>query len=255
MVHKKQPPDTASYQLRQLRELSGKTQLDVELDAKLGIGYLQRLELGKVQKPQYDTLDRILYALDAPYDIKRHIMNLFGYQIDFSIPTDTEIKTIASEFKTVLQETPLPCYLLDYTHRVCAWNALADEIFDFSSIQLNSASSMCLPELLFALPAIQSRIKNPDEFYLAQIRVLKYEQIVTSDHESSSAFIQKMQQYPLFVKYWEQFPDHVIAIPARPLCLLKIQVKYELKHFRLMSELYGYDSRFRVMYLVPYGQV
>jgi transcriptional regulator with XRE-family HTH domain len=42
--------------LRALRNDYGKTQLAVELDANLGTGYLQRLETGKVQQPERDTL-------------------------------------------------------------------------------------------------------------------------------------------------------------------------------------------------------
>ena len=51
--------------LRMLRDTYGRTQLDIELDANLGIGYLQRVELGKVRYPERNTLERILTALNA----------------------------------------------------------------------------------------------------------------------------------------------------------------------------------------------
>ena len=77
--------------LRALREYRGKTQLDVELDASLGMGYLQRLELGRVKQPECDTVERILTALDARYTERREILELFGYIVDAPIPDADEI--------------------------------------------------------------------------------------------------------------------------------------------------------------------
>jgi hypothetical protein len=60
MSHHKKPHTLGGLRLRALRESYGKTQLDVELDANLGIGYLQRLELGKVQQPEQTESDPIV---------------------------------------------------------------------------------------------------------------------------------------------------------------------------------------------------
>ena len=49
--------------LRALREYVGRTQLEVELEANLGLGYLQRVESGKVQRPERETIERILFSL------------------------------------------------------------------------------------------------------------------------------------------------------------------------------------------------
>ena len=78
MSHYKQPHTPAGLRLRALRESSGKTQLDVELDASLGLGYLQRLELGKVQQPEQATLDRILDALNVSFMERREVLALYG---------------------------------------------------------------------------------------------------------------------------------------------------------------------------------
>ncbi len=50
LKHKQATP--GGNRLRALREYRGRTQLDVELDASLGIGYLQRVESGKVRHPR-----------------------------------------------------------------------------------------------------------------------------------------------------------------------------------------------------------
>ena len=63
--------------LKSLREAYGKTQLVVELDASLGTGYLQRIESGRVQQPERETLERILDALCVRYSERCEVMNLF----------------------------------------------------------------------------------------------------------------------------------------------------------------------------------
>src|SRR5215468_5787831 len=78
--------------LRALREYAGRTQLDVELDADLGSGYLQRVESGKVQQPERETLERILAALGTRYTQRRDILELFGYIVDAPLPTEDEIQ-------------------------------------------------------------------------------------------------------------------------------------------------------------------
>src|SRR5215831_10925384 len=77
--------------LKALREYIGKTQMDVELDADLGIGYLQRVESGKVRHPERDTLERILTALGAHYTERRDILELFGYVVETPLPDEDEI--------------------------------------------------------------------------------------------------------------------------------------------------------------------
>jgi transcriptional regulator with XRE-family HTH domain len=68
----------------------GLTQLDIELDAELGTGYLQRLESGRVRQPVRTTLERILEALGARYSERREILELFGYMVTSTPPTEEE---------------------------------------------------------------------------------------------------------------------------------------------------------------------
>ncbi|MCA9909217.1 MAG: helix-turn-helix domain-containing protein, partial [Anaerolineae bacterium] len=124
------PPITpGGRRLRALREYHGKTQLDVELDASLGIGYLQRLELGRVQQPERDTLERILAALDARYTERREVLELFGYVVDAPIPTEAEIEWAVSVCRAELDSAAFPTYLLDCAHRLLYWNALVPRLY------------------------------------------------------------------------------------------------------------------------------
>src|SRR5258708_27603910 len=76
--------------LKLLREDAGQTQLEVELDAELGMGYLQRVESGKGRHPERDTLERILVALETRYTEPRDILELFGYNVDAPLPNASE---------------------------------------------------------------------------------------------------------------------------------------------------------------------
>src|SRR5712675_1628857 len=78
--------------LKALREATGQSQLAVELEANLGLGYLQRLERGKVQQPERDTLERILPALRVEsFTERRAVLALFGYALATVAPNETEV--------------------------------------------------------------------------------------------------------------------------------------------------------------------
>ena len=107
----------AGNRLRTLREAAGKTQLDIELDASLGTGYLQRIESGKVGHPERDTLERILTALNGQYTERRDILELFGYIVDTPPPDDDEIQWAINLCGGEINSAVFPAYLLDCSPR------------------------------------------------------------------------------------------------------------------------------------------
>src|ERR1041384_7807865 len=117
--------------LRALREAADKTQLDVELDANLGTGYLQRVESGKVQRPERETLERILAALGARYTQRRDILELFGYIVDAPLPHEDEIKWAVDLCQQKLDLAVFPAYLLDCAHRLLVWNAMFPRLYRY----------------------------------------------------------------------------------------------------------------------------
>src|SRR5258706_12950368 len=99
MGYQKEARTAGGKRLRALREARNMTQLDVELEGSLGIGYLQRLELGKVQHPERDTLERILAALGAKFGEHREVLELFGYVLAITVPTESEIRWAIDVFQ------------------------------------------------------------------------------------------------------------------------------------------------------------
>ncbi len=250
MSHHKQPRTPAGMRLRALREACGKTQLDVELDANLGIGYLQRLERGKVQQPERDTLDRILAVLDAAFQERQEILESFGYAITIAMPNQIEIQWAVNNFQAEVQQAAFPMYLLDCGHRLLAWNALVPNLF---SELKTAAQGTLMPRLIFdPMKGIAASVLNPDTFFSAQVRILQYEKQRCSSEVWYSGFLDEMSQYETFNKYWYRVDTVSRAqVPMRPLTPLKLDVGQGLIQFRLIAETFGQDPRFRVVYYLP----
>jgi transcriptional regulator with XRE-family HTH domain len=233
--------------LRAMREFYGKTQFDVEMDANLGIGYLQRLELGRVQQPERDTLERILSALHAHYAERREVLELFGYIVDAPIPVESDVSWAISVCRGELCSAVFPAYLLDCAHRLLYWNQLVPKLIDTSV--LNGASML---KVVFD-PAYQmtSRIRNAATFFPAQIRALRYEMQRFHGETWYKTLIRDMLQIDEFQRHWNLERLETVHIPARPLTPLVLEVGGRVLSFRLISEPFIQDHRFRVIFFLP----
>lgn len=236
--------------LKALREYAGKTQLEVELEASLGMGYLQRVESGKVRHPERDTLERILSALAARYTERRDILELFGYLVDAPLPSADEIQWAVDACQTELDSAVFPVYLLDCTHRLLSWNRLVAKVF-----KVDDWERISMLRLIFD-PAygFAPRIANPAVFFPAQIRALRYEMSAFQNEPWYSALIADMLHNPIFAAHWTAAETLPTPQPtaARPLTLLQLNTPDAgLLQFRLTSEPFAQDRRFRVIYYLP----
>jgi transcriptional regulator with XRE-family HTH domain len=250
MSHQKSPRTPAGMRLRALREACGKTQLDVELDASLGIGYLQRLELGKIGQPERDTLERILAAVSASYMQRREVLELFGYRVAITVPNENETRWAIDAFQGEVKQDAIPAYLLDCAHRLLAWNSLIPKVF--SEFQTKLTNTL-IPRLIFdPIDGFAAGVVNADVFFATQIRILQYEGQRHGGAAGYGAFVEGLRAYPLFDKYWrEQSLDLQVHAAFRPVADLKLDTGRGLAHFRLISEVFAQDARFRVIYDVP----
>jgi transcriptional regulator with XRE-family HTH domain len=250
MSHQKAPRTPGGNRLRALRETYGQTQLDVELDASLGIGYLQRLELGKVQHPERDTLERILAALGVSFIERREVLGLFGYAVAISVPNELETRWAIDVFQSEVNRDSIPIYLLDCTHRLLAWNSLVCKVFGAVKIE---SDAVLMPRLLFdPTNGIASSVLNAETFFAAQIRILQFERQRCGDEAWYNGFVNEMRQYQAFDEYWTK--HHAVGrgqVPMRPVAQLKLRIGDGLAHFRLISETFVQDPRFRVIYYMP----
>ncbi len=250
-------PTPGGNRLKALRELADKTQLEVELDANLGTGYLQRVESGKVQRPERETIERILSALGARYTERRDILELFGYIVDAPLPSDDEIRWAIALCQAELDSAVFPAYLLDCAHRLLAWNSMVPRLFQIEGMthdqQAGSRISM-LSVLFDPSYGVTPRIANPDVFFPASVRALRTEMQLFHDEPWYDGLVDALRlTCPTFEKYWAPSaarPRYYIA--ARPLTPLQLtSPEGGLLEFRIMAEPFTQDRRFRVIYYLP----
>ena len=240
--------------LRGLRNYYGQTQLNVELAANLGIGYLQRLETGKVQQPEQDTLERILTALDAQYSERREILEMFGYTVSTPIPSQTAIQWAVAACQEELESAVFPAYLLDCAHRLLTWNALVPKLFELPNIcsQAQTEPISMLKVVFDPTYKFSTSIRNHDAFFQAQIRALRYEKQRFHQEAWYNDLIEDMRQIATFEAYWNKPITTATLFPARPLTLLQLAIgDGHILQFRLISEPFVQDRRFRIIYYLP----
>jgi transcriptional regulator with XRE-family HTH domain len=244
------------HRLKALRHARGKTQLDVEFEASLGLGYLQRLESGKVQHPERETLDRILAALGARYTERRDILEVFGYLVDAPLPSADDIAWAVSVCQAELNSAVFPAYLLDCSHRVLTWNRLLPNVFTDVPLQHSRSENYYLSMIKVIFDSVYgftNHVANPDEFFPAQLRALRFEMLLFPEAVWYETLIAEMRSCALFEHYWTRADSQLMSqVAARPLTLLQLTSREaSVWQFRVMSEPFAQDRRFRVIYLIP----
>jgi transcriptional regulator with XRE-family HTH domain len=242
--------------LRALREQAGKAQLWVEAEAELGTGYLQRVESGKVAQLGHATLERILAALGARYGERREVLELFGYAVATPPPTEEEVAWACAACRRELHEVPFPAYLLDCTHRLIAWNRHFPRLLgvapDDPALRRLARRSLLAAWFDPASP-LAPLVAEPDLFLPALIRALRYEMQRFQTESWYAAVLARLQELQRFRHYWaavEREPALVSA--ARALVPVRLAVPGAgLLQFRLSSEPFARDARFRVIYYFP----
>jgi transcriptional regulator with XRE-family HTH domain len=250
MSHRKEPRTPGGIRLRALRESCGKTQLDVELDANLGIGYLQRLELGKVQHPERETLERILSTLNASFMQQREVLELFGYAVPISIPSETEAQWAIGVFQSEVSQDTMPAYLLDSAQRLLAWNSLVPKLFN--EVNREPRKDLITRLIFDPISGIAASIVNAEPFFSTQMRIFHYEMQRSGQESWYNTLISEMRQYKVFDEYWiKQSRASQPQVPMRPVARLQLDTGHGLANFRLICEPFAQDYRFRVIHYIP----
>ena len=238
--------------MRQIREEAGRTQLWVELEAELGTGYLQRVESGRVGQPARGTLERILRALDSSYNERQAVMLRFGYRTPTEPPSDAEIRWAQTLAGSQLEEFPFPAYVLDCLVRLVAWNEAADDLLHLSRLSCRDHPSMLAP-WFDEQSRLGRMIAEPDAFLSALVIAYRYEARRFRGEPWSIELTRRLRSNPRFAHYWQITRDQGPALgAARALLPLRLRVAGdEVVSFRLASEPFIDDDRFRVIYYFP----
>jgi transcriptional regulator with XRE-family HTH domain len=242
--------------LRALREAAGRSQLWVEAEAELGTGYLQRVEYGRVVQPERPTLERILAALGARYSERRQVLELFGYTVSTPPPTADECAWAAEISRWELTDAPFPAYVLDCTHRLIAWNALVPFVWgiDPADPTIGGLAGRSIMEAWFDPESpISSLLTEPELMLWGLVRALRYEMQQFRTEAWYADVIARLRQLPGFDEAWAAMRRERQAVTAaRALLPIRLRLpKFGALYFRLSSERFVRDARFRVVYLFP----
>jgi transcriptional regulator with XRE-family HTH domain len=242
--------------LRALRERAGRTQLWVETEAELGSGYLQRVECGRVGQPGRATVERILAALGARYSERREVLELFGYTVAAPLPTDDETAWACEICRRELHEVNFPAYVLDCGHRLIAWNRLVPHLFGLAAtnagLERLAGRSILAPWFDPNSP-LAPLVAEPDRFLPALVRAFRYEMQPYLGESWCAEVFAPLWELPRFRRTWtlvEREPPPAGA--ARALVPIRLAVPGAgVLQFRLMSEHFTRDARFRLIYYLP----
>lgn len=243
--------------LRALRAAAGRTQLWVESEAALGSGYLQRVESGKVVQPERPTLERILTALGARYGQRRDLLERFGYTAVALPPAADEIAWARASCRRALHDVAFPAYVLDCTHHLIDWNRFVPPLFgiaaDDPTLAGLSGSSLLAPWFDPASP-LASLVAEPHVLLPALIRALRDEMQPFSAEPWYPPLIGRLwNDLPEFRRHWRAVEQEAGLVSAsRALVPVRLNVPgADLLEFRLTSEHFTEDPRFRIVYYFP----
>jgi transcriptional regulator with XRE-family HTH domain len=242
--------------LRALRDHAGMTQLQVELDADLGTGYLQRLESGRVRQPVRATLERILDALGARFSERREVLEVFGYLVRVSLPDAGEKAWAASVAGSEIHRFPFPAYLLDCSHRLILWNRIFPRLLGPSGERLvleKLTGGSFLATWFDPASPLSRIIIDPDRLLPALLRAFRHEMRQFQYEVWYPALLAELNALESFRHYWgvvEQ--EEAPAAAARALVPIRLNVPDagEMR-FRLSAEQFTRDTRFRIIYYFP----
>ncbi|MCC7367098.1 MAG: hypothetical protein IT306_01675 [Chloroflexi bacterium] len=245
--------------LRAIREQAGRAQLWVEAEADLGTGYLQRVESGRVAQPSRVTVERILAVLDARYSEQREVLELFGYVVATPLPTEADFAWARDSCQHELHDVPFPAYVMDCVPRLIAWNGYVPRLLGLSGPAGEALLQRCVGEPLFPLWFDPSApfgrlVAEPEVFIPGMVRALRYEYSRFQPEPWIAETLQEMTaRLPRFREVWEQATQLPAPISAaRVLLPVKLDVPAAGRLlFRLVSEPFVRDTRFRLIYFVP----
>jgi hypothetical protein len=207
-------------------------------------------------QPEPATLERILTALETRYSERREVLELFGYMVVTPLPSEEEIAWASAVCQRELHEVPFPAYVLDCTHRLLLWNRSIPRLFGMApdDTTLGGLARQSLLAAWFTAGSpLAALVAEPETFLPALIRALRSEIQQFRTEAWYTEVLASLQALPRFRHYWavvERQP--ALASAARALVSVRLTTPDAgLLQFRLSSEHFVRDARFRLVYYFP----
>lgn len=253
-------PTPGGLKLRFLRQRRGLTLADVEerTGERIRTPHLQKIEAGIIKRPDPETLDAILTALDARFVDRRDILEAFGYRVPHDLPTEQEIADARRLCEAELHDVTVPVYLIDDGQRLLTWNRYVPRLIGMHPDDplLVHFRGVTLIDLAFN-PAYTTNflIANPNEFLPLWTQIIKIALQPFQDEPWYADLITNARALPNFSEIW----DSVVVDPLRRVSTeritpLSITVpNVGVLAFRLASQPFMLDPRFQFISYIPFG--
>lgn len=243
--------------LRAVRQRAGRTQLWVEAEAELGSGYLQRVESGRVRQPERATVERVLEVLGARYSEQRDVLERYGYRVIATAPTLEDHAWAISVSAAELAQAPGPAYVLDCLARLVVWGPLFPPLLNMRADDpwlARIQHQTLLTQYFDPRSPLGSMVQDPDTFLPGLLQALWAEiEHLRAPGLFDGFLAEQSARSPRFRQIWEGLQAQPPAISAmRAVNLIRFRTPHagDLQ-FRLASETFTRDARFRLVYFLP----
>jgi PAS domain-containing protein len=232
-------------------------ELAAETEYKPDLAHIQRIEVGGIKRPDRETLEVVLAALDADFTDRRSVLEAFGYKVPASLPTEREIEEARALCRRELDVATYPAYLVDDGQRIHEWNRYTPRLLgldpdDPAQVRFRGVT---IVDLAFNPAYGTSRlIDNPEDYLRAELHFIK---AALQPYEGTPRYTQlvsEWRQLPGFADMWDSLgPIVAERSVSHPVVPLKIRVPdIGVLQFRLSSSPLG-DPRFQVIHYLPHG--
>ena len=235
-----------------------------QIDVSLKLGWkdtsrISKIEQGRVGKPNRDTAERIMKALELTEQERGNFLLGGGY-----LPTEEEIKDIISLVQRRIDEWPYPAYLTDFSYRWLYINnatAIAGNLSPQQKRWIEETKPHFLRIAFLPKDQFSANImKGEDEnslttFKIGQIAMFKNENKKYQSESWYKALIKDLMQYEEFRRLWTKVDSKIGYKTLFDYEYITITDRYHGKNRTLKFHITGSrvikDIRFQVVLYFP----
>lgn len=235
-----------------------------QVDISLRLGWkdtsrLSKIEQGRVGKPNRQTAERIINALNLDNQEKGHFLLVGGY-----LPTDEEIQKVLKTIKSKIDNWPYPAYVMDfafrwlYANQHTLWTAkMRPEQIEWIMKEKPSFLSFPFyPKSQFTVVIEKGEDKDSlKSFQVAQIAAFKSENDRYQNEAWYKKLIKELMVYEDFRKLWpiidqSSYNKKLYDYEYKTMTDTYDGVKQRL-HFHLFTSKVIEDPRFQLILYFP----
>lgn len=251
-------PTIGGHKLRILREQARLSQAALATDAGIDTKHLHRIEVGETKHPDYETLDKILSALNARYYDRRDVLWSFGYKMPTSLPTQAEVDDVVRLCIHELNDATIPIYLIDDGQRLLAWNRYLPRLIGMNPDDPALAQFVGVTTIDLAFNPLYKttfQIDNPDEYLRLLVHTVKTGLQPFEGESWYQELLAHARTLPGFSALWDSTKDSAAQrVAVQHIIPLTVDVpNVGVLQFRLASNPFILDPRFQIIPFIPFG--